>query len=228
MTPLARRSEAPILTNRLVPPPVRRRWLAARSGLPITGRIFGIGLSRTGTMSLTRALTLLGYRSIHFPDDERTMSEVMAYLDSRARRLRLSILERFEAATDTPICAAFEALDASYAGSRFILTTRGKDSWLDSCRRYWARWIEPYLGRGDAAAAYMTAIHERLYGTALFDEERFSRAYDDYHARVRLHFAERPNDLLDLGITHGEGWEPLCGFLNVHRPEAEFPWERNR
>jgi sulfotransferase family protein len=218
----------PILARRIIPPPVRRRWLAARSGLPTSGRLFGIGLSRTGTMSLTRALTALGFRSIHFPDDERTMKEVMGCLDLRARTLRLAILKRYDAATDTPICATFEALDAAYPGSRFILTTREKASWLDSCRRYWASWIEPYLGQGDAAAAYMTAIHESLYGVASFDEGRFSRAYDDYHARVRGHFAERPADLLDLNITAGDGWEPLCEFLNAPHPRAEFPWEQNR
>ena len=31
------------------------------------GKILGIGLSRTGTTSLTRALEILGLRAVHFP-----------------------------------------------------------------------------------------------------------------------------------------------------------------
>jgi hypothetical protein len=193
-----------------------------------SGRVFGLGLSRSGTMSLTHALNLLGYRAIHFPDDERTRVEVMRFLGTEGTLLRLSVLDRFDAATDTPICATFEALDAAYPGSKFVLTIRDKRSWLESCRRYWQAWIEPYVQQPDASARYMKAIHERLYETARFDPERFSRAYDEYHLRVRRHFRDRFTDLLSLDIDTQEKWEPLCAFLNVRRPRVDFPWDRNR
>jgi hypothetical protein len=218
---------ADVLASRFAPAALRRRRLRRRSGLPVTGRVFGIGLSRTGTTSLTRALTILGYRSLHYPDDERTREEILAFLSGRGS-LRLSILERFDAVTDTPVCATFEALDAAYPGSRFILTTREKQAWLDSCRRYWADWIEPIMREPGPAAAYMSAIHERLYGTAGFDPDRFSAADDDYLRRVREHFRDRPADLLTVDICGGDGWGPLCAFLNVPTPGTEFPWEANR
>jgi Sulfotransferase domain len=216
-----------VLTSRFMPSLLRRARLSYQSGLPRHGRVFGIGLSRTGTTSLTRALTTLGFRTIHYPEDEETREEVLRCLRDDCARLRLSVLEKFDAATDTPICVRFEALDAAYPGSRFILTTRQKPAWLDSCRRYWGTWIEPLLRENDGSAAYMAAIHESLYGGAEFDATRFSRAYDAYHARVSAYFRDRPSDLLRLDICGGDGWPRLCELLGAPVPRAEFPWDRN-
>jgi hypothetical protein len=141
-------------------------------------------------------------------------------------RLRLPILERFDVAADTPVCASFEALDAGYPGSKFILTTRDRQSWLESCHGFWAERLEPYLLENPRSpnAAYIRAICDKLYGGSGFDPERFLRAYDEYHARVRRHFRDRSTDLLALDICAGEGWGPLCEFLGLPRPRAEFPW----
>jgi Sulfotransferase domain len=215
----------PIVASRFTPS-VRRFRARRRSGLAPGARIFGIGLSRTGTMSLAHALGMLGYRSLHYPDDDRTREEIGSFLASGGDRLRLTVLESCDAITDTPICATFEALDAAYPGSRFILTIREKESWLDSCQGFWGIWFDPGL-RGQPPEhpdAYIQAISEKLYRGPKFDRGRFSRAYDDYHERVRRHFRDRPTDLLELDICAGDGWDPLCDFLNVRVPRMEFPW----
>jgi Sulfotransferase domain len=176
-------------------------------------------------MSLAHALGMLGYRSLHFPQDDRTREQVMAFLAEGGDRLRLSVLERLDAVTDTPICASFEGLDAAYPGSKFILTIREKETWLESCRAYWASWVDSYLLAcpDDPLPAYLIAIHAKIYGTPTFNREQFSRAYDVHHERVRGHFVDRPEDLLTLDISAGEGWDPLCRFLGLLRPRAEFP-----
>ena len=51
---------------------MRRARLRRRSRLLRTGRIFGIGLSRTGTTTLTAALDQLGFRARRFHTDELT------------------------------------------------------------------------------------------------------------------------------------------------------------
>jgi sulfotransferase family protein len=172
---------------------------------------------------------VLGYRTLHFPADDRSRKELMRLLAGGGDRLRLPILERFDAATDTPVCASFEALDAGYPGSKFILTIRDKQAWLESCRGFWTAGVEPFLiehaDDDNPFAAYVRAISEALYGTPTFDREQFSRAYDDYHQRVRGHFRDRPDDLLTLDICGGDGWAPLCRFLNLRPPGKPFPWE---
>jgi hypothetical protein len=165
---------------------------------------------------------------VHYPEDDRTREEILSFLATGSDRLRLSILRwRLDALTDTPICATFEALDRAYPGSRFVLTTRQKEPWLESCRYLWEVWLEPHMARlpDDAGVVYMRALHERVYGRTSFDPAAFSRAYDDYHERVREHFRGRPHDLLILDISAGEGWGPLCEFLNLRTPGTQFPWE---
>ena len=84
------------------------------SGDPPSPKVLGVGLSKTGTSSLSAALTILGYRTVHYPP-----------LD----RLR-ELLDDSDAATDTPVACSFRELDRQYPGSRFILTVRDPDSWL--------------------------------------------------------------------------------------------------
>ena len=164
------------------------------------GKIFGIGLSKTGTTSLTEALRILGYTAIHYDVGLRHVAE-------------------FDAATDTPVADAFERLDRKYPGSKFILTARERSSWLKSCKRHWSR-LPPYQGE-------KRALFERLYGTSEFDEQLFSAAYDRHDARVFAHFAERPSDLLVIDITKDpEPWERLCRFLDRPIPHQDFPHAR--
>lgn len=190
-------------------------------------KVFGIGLSRTGTTSLNSALEILGLRSIHFPADPRTRRQILAFLANGGRRLRLSVLRSCDALTDTPVCATFEALDAAYPESRFVLTVRDKESWLGSCQAYWGSGLERFLRErpDDPYAVYIAAIGRALYGSVGFDRERFSRAHDDYRARVARHFRGREQDLLVLDLFSGQGWPELCGFLGRPAPDLPFPVE---
>ena len=65
------------------------------------GKLFGIGLNRTGTMSLNSAPTELGYGAIHFPSDGVTQAEMRAPA-SDDQPLRLSVLDACDAITDVP------------------------------------------------------------------------------------------------------------------------------
>ena len=39
-------------------------------------KIFGIGMPKTGTSSLHKALEMIGFKSIHFASDEKTVEEI--------------------------------------------------------------------------------------------------------------------------------------------------------
>lgn len=198
-----------------------------RSGSQPAAKIFGIGLSRTGTTSLTIALTKLGYASVHFPADALTRNEIAYFLERGDSALRLSVLDDHDGITDTPVCVAFESLDAAYPGSKFILTTRDKASWLASCESFWARWVDPFLAErsnDSQGGDYIRAICRELYGEVAFDGVMYARAFDAYHDRVREYFADRPADLLSLDISRGMDWAPLRDFLGRPQPAEPFPW----
>jgi hypothetical protein len=170
-----------------------------------TRKIFGIGLSKTGTTSLTTALQSLGYRAIHGPT---SIQQVRAH----------------DAATDTTVAAIFEFLDQEHPGSRFIYTVRGRESWLKSCDAFWS-----LMQRHFDASMLLTLLHRNLYGVTRFDPVAFGEAYDRHHERVINYFAPTPDRLLVLNITREDDpWASLCGFLERDVPRQPFPHDDNR
>lgn len=204
------------------------KWRPGREIEVRRGRVFGVGLSRTGTSSLTDALELLGYRAVHFPSDPVSRAEVMAFLARGGQSLRLSLLDRVDAIADVPVCASFEALDAAYPESRFIFTTRAREAWLDSCAAFWPSTVEPFLSvhARDSEGDYVRALCQRVFGGEAFDRTRFAQAYDAYHERVDRYFLTRGADLQRVDICVGEGWGPICEFLGRPVPKLPFPWVR--
>ncbi len=171
------------------------------------GRILGVGLSRTGTKSLSRALETLGVRTIHYPG--YAFEDGSIEIDPRA-------LDEHEALLDTPIALSFPELDVRYPGSKFIYTVRETDAWLDSCRRFFFE--------GAFERPRVVELCRQLYGSEVFDEETFRAAYVRQDARVRSYFAARPDDLLVLDVCGGQGWDELCAFLE--RPMVNEPFPR--
>lgn len=181
---------------------LRLRSLAARrAGALKRAKTFGIGLSRTGTTSLTLALEALGLSAVHFPT---TMKQI----------------EEHDAATDTPVAASFQFLDSRFPGSKFIYTVRDLPEWLESCRRFLGKRQKNHF----TANTFVANLQRHLYGGIDFDPERFRHAYARHDAQVCGHFAERPGDLLVIDICGGDTrWEPLCEFLGADVPDIPFP-----
>jgi hypothetical protein len=187
-------------------------------------KVFAIGLSRTGTTSLTTALRKLGLRAEHFPHDDLTRTEVTNFLRAPGDTLRLTLLNDVDALTDTPITATYQALDHAYPGSRFILTTRDQSSWLASCATYWNGVLRPLLASLPTnRAAYINLINRTVYGIEQFDPTVFAEVYATHSSAVYHHFRARPDDLLSIDVCGGEGWPRLCTFLNVAPPNEDFP-----
>lgn len=182
-------------------------------------KIFGIGLSKTGTTSLTDALRLLGYRAVHYPFG------ILGYRHG-GLTLKPERLSRYQACTDSPIARFFPELDRYYPGSKFILTTRRLDRWLDSCERHhvWpGTYMEHLLLRKSPLIRSVVCLHRDLYGSPRFDRKTFSDAYRVHEKAVLEYFRDRPGDLLVLDICSGQGWEKLCPFLGHDVPGCVFP-----
>ena len=169
-------------------------------------KIFNIGLPKTGTSSLHRALTLLGYRSLHNPLDFRLLSyQCGVYKYPRNDWDALTNFgEHF-----------YPQLDAAYPGSKFILTVRSKDTWLVSAEKWFSRppanlWIDNQ-GRLEN------------FGCTTFQRARFSYVYDLHLANVEAYFDGRRGDLLTLDCASADAWQCLCRFLDQPVPDGPFP-----
>lgn len=167
-------------------------------------RVYGIGLSKTGTRSLTEALTILMSRKAYHGCDVGTIA---------ARG----------AATDSPVAARYRALDELWPNSKFILTVRDEDEWIESLRKHC---VANEIGQAPLALRLeYLSLRWHLYGFG----ERFNvdaaRAGHRHHvAGVRQWFADKPDQLLELSICQGDGWESLCEFLGYPVPDKPFPW----
>jgi hypothetical protein len=182
------------------------------SRLHLGHKVFGIGLSRTGTTSLAKALNALAIPTIHYPCDPITYNEL------RSGIYRLSILERYRGATDIPVAPYYRQFDVVYPGSKFILTVREISSWLISVENHWHRWCER-----DVQNEFNDFIHASVYGALRFNADRFRHVYNSHIYNVRRYFCSRPDDLLIFNVFESDGWPKLCSFLDLPVPRTPFP-----
>ncbi len=174
------------------------------------GKIFAIGLSRTGTLSLTAALEQLGFEARHYPNDPRTQEEL------RRGTYELSILNTVDAVTDIVVAPFYPQFDRIYPNSRFILTTRATDAWLESVEKHFRNYVEL---RREPFDDFVLAC---VYGTLHYAAGRFRYLKELHEENVRRYFASAPEKLLVLDVAEA-GWEPLCAFLGRPVPPGPYP-----
>jgi hypothetical protein len=183
-------------------------------------KVFCIGLNKTGTRSLHDALEILGLRGMHWGGNENLATAVQRGAQIRVAveralaegRPLLDDLEDADAYSDIlALSTNFHVLDRQYPESKFILTTRKLDDWLDSRTRHVETNVERRR-RGEYDGTFLVV-----------DREAWSAEFIGHDERVRSYFAGRPSDLLVLDIAAGDGWEQLCPFLGLPVPDAAFP-----
>ncbi len=176
------------------------------NGVVETPFVFGVGMNKTGTSSLNAALNKIGVPSYH-------TAEQGAELISRAALQREPLLTHFDPKlrgfSDFPFPRYFRELDQQYPGAKFILTTRDDSDWLKSRLGHDATRIGlnmPFDYRGEP---YQTDA------AVLLAEKRAQEN------AVRRYFQDRPEDLLIIDLTKGEGtYEGLAKFIGVETQQV--------
>jgi Sulfotransferase domain len=174
-------------------------------------KIFGVGLSRTGTTSLHAAAVLLGFSAIHYP--------LRLTPNWIAGNFSPATIGPFAFYTDLPVPVYFREFDRACPGSRFILTSREPSAWADSVENWFAK-MPPSSPR----TAQRDIVRLVCYGVHNFHRQRFLDVYRRHTDEVIGYFRDRPDDLLVLDLTtQASPWEPLCRFLGKPEPERVFP-----
>ena len=170
-------------------------------------KVFGIGFHKTGTTSLGEALELLGYRVCG------PIALMEPQLNERVEEIALEYVKQYDAFQDNPWPILYRTLDEHYPGSKFVLTVRPLDRWIRS--------VVNHFGHD------VTRMREWIYGPAHGYPEGNEEIYVARHERhveeVLEYFKDRPDDLLVLRLTAGDGWEQLCPFLGHETPATPFP-----
>jgi hypothetical protein len=156
-------------------------------------------LGRTGTTTLCEAFRILGYSNVmHNPPFEA--------------------LATADAGADNGVVLYYKYLDYKFPSSKFILTVRDLDSWLDSMEYISTKF--PILSLDDDIPIMRRML---IYETVVFQSEKFIAAVERHHQDVRRYFSGRSEDLMEMNIIAGDGWDKLCPFLGVPLPSMPFP-----
>jgi hypothetical protein len=198
-------------------------------------KVIGVGVGRTGTLSLKAALERLGFgpcfhgrHVLDHPDRLPTWQAAAAGapVDWSA------LFAGYSSSVDWPGAAFWRPLAEAFPNAKLILTVRDADSWYDSvsatifrmfgdgppdARVAEARLLVP--GLGTFTAFHRQMIWSGFFGGRFTDREYAIRVYEEHNAAVRRAI---PGDRL-LTISPGDGWAPLCSFLGVAVPPDPYP-----
>ena len=191
--------------------------------------VIGAGLGRTGTLSLKLALEHIGFGKCYH------MSEMIAHMrDHLPLWLRTAhgdpqwdaIFAGYRSSTDYPGCMFWRELAAKYPDAKIILTTRDADRWFESVT---ATVMSPqHRARleGDPAMAefFRLTVFTADLESRLGDRDRMVEYFNAWNQAV---IDEVPADRL-LVYMPGDGWEPLCEFLDVPVPPEPYPRVNSR
>lgn len=189
--------------------------------------VIGVGMGRTGTTSIQRALEELGYRAYNF---ESIMRE--DHFDAWRRLAEgiedpdwSTLFRGYDASISWPACFFYEELMEAYPGAKFILTTRDPERWAESVARV-SKIIATvrkarFIPRARRMAALMDALIVPVLGSMPVEKERAIPAFERHNAAVEAYIP--PEKLLVYEVK--DGWDPLCGFLGKPIPDVPFPYE---
>jgi len=181
-------------------------------------KIFCIGLNRTGTTSLHRALQIMGFKSVHYRCEQGNIKDIVQ-ANFKSHKMLLADIEDYDAYSDwnrSESNCLFKVFDKQYPDSKFILTIRNLKSWLKS-RDSFVRKTIP-----DLDLLQKQNPQDPWYNC---DKKAWAKEWAEHVSDVSSYFKNRPGDLLIMNITAGEGWDTLCPFLGKPKPTQPFPHE---
>ena len=172
-------------------------------------KIFGIGLSKSGSHSLSAFLNSLGFWCVHNPNSNlMSKGNFVSALGSRT------------AAVDTSVSAHFKQLDKVFPYSAFILTYReDEDTWEKSCTNH-------FSDSNRKKIKGKQKIRKILFGNRTFKE-----SFRHHHSTVLEHFGTKSKRLLVIDVTDETSkvnvrifqfllsWKKYLTQSKVHVPE---------
>lgn len=179
------------------------------SKLDIEQKVFVIGMFKTGTKSMGKALRILGYQVTDRPwfilndnwcNDISKWEQYFPVIKERA--------SQYNGFSDAPWMFLYNYLDMWYPDAKFILTVR-KD-------------FETY---------YLSEMYQWRNKKSPPTKEKFKKRYVDHNNQVKKYFEfmsqyRKENNFIELCLENGDSfqnWLTICSFLNRDIPKEPFP-----
>lgn len=187
----------------------------------MTLSVIGAGLGRTGTLSLKFALEQLGFGPCYH------MMEVFRLPYAPNQWLRAAqgeqmdweaVFAGFNATVDWPACDFYRELAELYPEAKVILSVRDAQGWFESTQATIFR-RENHQGAPAEWLEMFDALIGKKFDGRLHDRDHCIAVYEAHNDEVARTIS--PDRLLIY--EPGQGWDPLCRFLNVPEPDAPYP-----
>ena len=199
-------------------------------------KVIGAGLPRTGTLSQKAALEMLGlgpcYHMVNVLTDLPLTDQWAEAMDEPADWD--AIFREHESTVDWPGSFFYRELAEAYPDAKVVLSVRDPEAWEKSMLD--TIWDVLY---GQSLMAHISKAREQIdpdwrsymhlmkrmwaaqgvFSGAELRPGQLADAISRYQEQVQRNIPE--DRLLVWNVQ--EGWEPLCRFLEVDVPDAQFP-----
>lgn len=202
-------------------------------------KVFGIGFHKTGTSTLKEVFKILGYKVCPQKLGYALMPD---WIEERLGGI-IELAEDYEAFQDSPWChlGVYKVLDESFPESKFILTKRNENNWLDSLKRQIERLGYSNYSRQNIFLNYKNySVKDfwiKTYGffpenneEFLENKEKILHVYNSYNDDVVNYFINKYKDNLNVKLLvidweAGSDWNSICAFLEKDCNYSKVPWK---
>lgn len=213
-------------------------------------KLFCIGFNKTATTTLELVLRTCGFAMPKQIEQELRLAPVF---EARCYETLRDFVAEYDALQDLPFSQnnTYVACDALFPGSKFILTVRDPDAWVESYIRYYKAefGLEGHETFSEASFLDKTQYLERNYVHRLlrrllvqeqegkpvvrwdlaFDRDFLIAAYQRRNAEIRSYFAQRPDDFLEIDPSNEADTARLLAFVEITDvPPGPFPRANSR
>jgi hypothetical protein len=196
-------------------------------------KIFAIGCNKTGTTSIGRALSSLGFKLGSQPEAELLLQDWALRDFTRI----VKYCQKYDSFQDIPFSLdyTYQVMDYVFPDSKFILTVRSSSQeWYESLVRFHTQGVgkhrlptaddlkeHPFRKKG-----WLWRSQQLIYGideNSLYDKDIYIQHYEAHNKKVMEYFRYRPNDLLVLNVADSDAIKSLGRFLGVSTKNFTMP-----
>lgn len=191
-------------------------------------KIIGAGFGRTGTHSMKLALEQLGYSPCHHMYEVFKRHDQARHWQAAADNNIVNweqVFKDFQTAVDWPAAAFWKEIAEWSPEAKVLLTVRPSEGWYNSI----SKTIFPYLTEtlkkspqnyeGEVVKMAYQLIIDGIFGGNIHDKAHVISVYEAHNKHV---IETIPAEHL-LVYHVGEGWTPLCNWLDCPIPKTDYP-----
>jgi hypothetical protein len=196
-------------------------------GVGMAIKVIGAGFGRNGTMSLKRALEMLGFDKCYHMAEVFQKPEHVPVWHAAAHGKSVDwdgVFAGYQASVDWPSCNFWQEQMVRYPDAKVVLSERDPERWYESVMNTIYPMSIPYRHSEDPqkrswGMMIYDLVWQGTFGGRIEDKDH---AIDVYQAHNRKVKETVPADRL-LVHESSAGWEPLCQFLECPVPQEDYP-----